>query len=119
MTIRAARAAHEANRILCLALGDISQARWEDAPEWQKGSAINGVRLIESNPDTTAEQSHESWLEQKRREGWKYGPEKKPFAKEHPCFVPYGQLDPGQRLKDEMFGLVVRATLGFTTEPKE
>lgn len=31
--------------------------------------------------------------------------------KEHPCFVPYQELPANQRLKDHMFGLVVRAVL--------
>ena len=43
---RAAMAAHEANRVLCLALGDTSQPKWEDAPSWQKDSAESGVRMI-------------------------------------------------------------------------
>ena len=109
----AARTAHEANRILCLALGDTSQPKWEDAPEWQKESAVKGVQMIVDNPATTPEQSHEGWLSVKRAEGWKYGPIKNPETKEHPCFIPYDGLPENQRLKDEMFGLVVRATLGI------
>jgi len=38
-----ARAAHEANRAYCLAIGDVSQTSWDDAPEWQRSSARNGV----------------------------------------------------------------------------
>jgi hypothetical protein len=109
---RAAYAAHEANRVLCLALGDTSQPKWADAPEWQKVSAIKGVQMIATNPSTTPEQSHEGWLEEKRATGWKYGPVKNPETKEHPCFIPYEGLPENQRLKDEMFGLVVRAVLG-------
>lgn len=107
----AARLAHEANRILCLALGDASQPKWEDAPDWQKVSARKGVEMIAANPDTTPEQSHEGWLAEKAATGWKYGPVKNPDTKEHPCFVPYNELPAPQRLKDEMFGLTVRAIL--------
>ena len=110
---RAAKAAHEANRVLCLALGDTSQPKWEDAPEWQQSSATNGVKMILDNPATTPEQSHEGWLAEKTATGWKYGPVKNPETKEHPCFVPYGELPENQRLKDEMFGLVVRAVLAI------
>jgi hypothetical protein len=110
---RAAQAAHEANRVLCLALGDTSQPKWEDAPDWQKTSAEKGVEMILNNPETTPEQSHEGWLEVKRADGWKYGPVKNPETKEHPCFLPYAQLPENQRLKDEMFGLVVRAVLAL------
>jgi hypothetical protein len=111
--VRAAEAAHEANRVLCLALGDTSQPKWKDAPEWQMQSALNGVKMILDHPATTPEQSHEGWLEEKHETGWKYGPVKDPNKKEHPCFVPYNELPESQRLKDEMFGIVVRAVLGL------
>ncbi len=109
----AARAAHEANRILCLSLGDTSQPVWKDAPDWQKKSAMSGVAMIVANSSTTPEQSHEGWLAVKAADGWKYGPVKNAETKEHPCFVPYSQLPESQRLKDEMFGSVVRAVLGM------
>lgn len=110
---RAAKAAHEANRVLCLALGDTSQPKWDDAPEWQKKSAIMGVEQIHAHPDTTPEQSHEGWLKVKREDGWTWGPVKDPEKKEHPCFCAYGDLPANQQLKDEMFGIVVRSTLGI------
>lgn len=110
--IEAAAAAHEANRILCQALGDFSQPAWDDAPEWQKSSAISGARMIARNRDTTPEQFHEGWLAVKKAEGWKYGPVKNPETKEHPCFLPYNQLPKEQQFKDHMFGLVVRSVLG-------
>lgn len=107
----AARAAHEANRAWCIATGDMSQPAWDDAPEWQKASARSGVRHIIANPETTPEQSHENWLRDKAAEGWTYGPIKDVERKEHPCFVPYGELPKAQRAKDHIFGAVVRAVL--------
>jgi hypothetical protein len=101
-----ARAAHEANRAYCIAIGDMSQPAWEDAPEWQKSSARNGVKgALAGN---TPEQSHESWLAEKQATGWKFGPVKDPEKKEHPCFVPYAELPPEQRVKDAIFTTVVR-----------
>lgn len=101
-----ARAAHEANRAYCIALGDTSQPAWDDAPEWQRTSARNGVRgALGGN---TPEQSHESWLAEKAAAGWKYGPVKDPEKREHPCFVPYADLPPAQRAKDHVFVTVVR-----------
>lgn len=103
----AARAAHEANRAYCLALGDQSQPSWEDAPEWQRTSAINGVRgvLLDGN---SPKQSHESWLREKHATGWRYGPVKDPEKKEHPCCVPYEELPPEQKVKDDVFVNVVK-----------
>lgn len=102
-----ARAAHEANRAWCLLHGDATQPSWDDAPEWQRSSAIKGVQgvLAGNGP----EQSHESWLAEKSANGWKYGPVKDPERKEHPCFVPYPELPPEQKAKDHIFVGVVRA----------
>lgn len=103
-----AAAAHMANRAYCFAIGDTSQPTWQDAPEWAKASARNGVIGVLVNGNTPR-QSHESWLAEKEATGWKYGPVKNPDAKEHPCFVPYDELPPAQRLKDDVFGDTVRA----------
>jgi hypothetical protein len=106
-----AMVAHEVNRAYCSAIGDNSQAPWDSAPEWQRTSAINGVQAhIERQ--LTPEQSHESWLEEKRRDGWRYGPVKDAVAKTHPCFVPYSELPIEQRIKDHLFGAVVGAMKG-------
>lgn len=102
-----AQAAHEVNRAYCRAIGDDSQPSWDEAPEWQKTSARKGVAgALAGN---TPEQSHESWLAEKEATGWKYGPVKDAEKKEHPCFVPYAQLPPEQRLKDDLYLTTVRA----------
>lgn len=107
-----ARLAHEINRAYCSALGDHSQKPWEEAPDWQKASAMAGVRFhVASGFTATPEQSHQNWFEQKQREGWKYGPEKDVEAKEHPCMVGYYELPVEQRIKDALFVAAVHATL--------
>ena len=106
---RAARAAHEANRVLCLALGDTSQPKWEDAPQWQRDSAMLGVKLHTENPDAGPQASHESWMAQKVAEGWVYGPTKDPELKQHHCLVPFDQLPREQQAKDFLFRGVVHA----------
>jgi hypothetical protein len=105
-----AEVCHEVNRAYCRGIGDNSQPAWADAPKWQRDSAIAGVRLHLANPDTTPEQSHESWLEVKRAEGWKWGPVKNPETLEHPCFCPYGELPTEQKVKDYLFAQVIRST---------
>lgn len=102
-----ARAAHEANRAYCLALGDPSQPAWEEAPDWQRESARKGVSGALAG--ATPEQSHEGWLEEKRRTGWRFGPKKNPEKREHPCFLPYAELPESQRRKDGVYLAVVRA----------
>lgn len=104
-----ARVCHEVNRAYCASLGDHSQPSWEDAPDWQRQSAVKGVSFALDNPSAKPSDSHESWLAEKRDAGWKYGPVKDPEAKEHPCFVPYDELPPEQRAKDYLFLAVVRS----------
>jgi hypothetical protein len=103
-----ARLCHEVNRAYCLSIGDDSQPRWENAPEWQKKSAIIGVEFHLNN-ETTPEQSHESWLKDKIADGWVYGEVKDPEKKTHPCMVPYDQLPVEQRTKDYLFKSIVDA----------
>ncbi|MEQ9948114.1 RyR domain-containing protein [Pectobacterium aroidearum] len=61
------------------------------------------------NGDHPPEASHNKWLEFKKQDGWKYGPVKDAEKKEHPCFVPYGQLPKEQQVKDYLFRAVVHA----------
>ena len=98
-----AEVCHEANRMYCESIGDFSQQRWLDAPEWQRESAINGVNTLINNPGVSPSASHEVWLDYKLRDGWKYGPVKNPELKEHPCCVPYTKLPEAQKLKDVLF----------------
>lgn len=104
-----ARVAHEVNRAYCEALGDHSQPTWEEAPKWQKDSAINGVRFHIYHPDASPEASHIEWFKQKEAEGWKYGPVKDPEKKEHPCMVAYHELPEAQRAKDYIFRQVIHS----------
>lgn len=104
-----ARVCHEVNRAYCQALGDHSQLPWPDAPDWQKQSAITGVQFILDNPDAGPSASHDSWLAEKQRQGWRFGPVKDVEKREHPCFVPYEDLPPEQKAKDYIFGAIVRS----------
>ena len=103
-----AKVAHEVNRAYCESLGDTSQPPWESAPDWQKTSAINGVKHHVANPNETPQGSHEVWLKEKLATGWKYGPVKNPETKEHPCCVPYEKLSQADKAKDYIFRAVVK-----------
>lgn len=98
---------HEVNAAYCRLTGDNSQPTWDDAPDWQKKSAIEGVEgVINGN---TPEQSHESWMAAKVADGWVYGDVKDPGGKTHPCIVAYEDLPPVQKIKDELYVSVVRS----------
>lgn len=104
-----AQVCHEINREYCKALGDYSQPAWEDAPEWQVKSALEGVRFHLEDPEASPSHSHDEWLREKRSNGWVYGPEKDADKKEHPCIVSFDQLPTEQKAKDYIFRAVVHA----------
>jgi hypothetical protein len=104
-----ARLAHEVNRAYCEGTGDHSQKPWDEAPRWQKDSAVAGVQGILDGSIKTPEDSHESWMRLKLAEGWKYGEYKDADEKTHPCLVPYDELPEGQKVKDHLFRAVVEA----------
>lgn len=104
-----AKVCHEANRAYCAALGDHSQKPWAEAPAWQRQSAVTGVQFVIANPDAGPDASHNSWLAEKQAAGWNYGARKDEANKLHPCFVPYDALPAEQKVKDYIFGAIVRA----------
>lgn len=104
-----ARICHEANAALCQAFGDNSQLHWDEAPQWQRDSAVDGVKFHLANPDASASASHDAWLKHKVDSGWTHGPVKDPDTKQHPCIVPFNQLPPDQQAKDFVFRAVVHA----------
>ena len=104
-----AKTCHEVNKTFCDHLGDYSQPKWDDAPDWQKESAVNGVNFHLDNPDSTAEDSHNNWMAKKEKDGWVYGVEKDAEAKTHPCLVKFDELPKDQQIKDCLFIAVVRS----------
>lgn len=113
-----AKVAHEVNKAYCESIGDNSMLNWEDAFEWQKKKAVNGVQLYLENPDATPSQIHQNWLKQMAEEGWKYGPVKNFKAKEHPCFLPYEQLPLELKAKDFIFRQTVHSLKQYLSENK-
>lgn len=108
-----ASVAHEANRAYCIVLGDSSQVAWPDAPDWQKASSIEGVRVLAADRRKTPAQLHDCWTAVKKREGWVYGPTKDVERKQHPCILPYYLLPEEQKVKDSLFRAVVLALLEY------
>lgn len=98
-----AQLCHEVNRKYCQTIGDHSQRPWSHAADWQRESAILGVRKRLEDVLAHPSVSHEHWMTHKLADGWTYGPEKDEQKKQHPCMVPYSELSPEQRAKDYFF----------------
>ncbi len=116
MLVDVAKVCHHVNKSYCESIGDLSQAEWEDAEEWQKQSALNGVKYHYRTGQTTPEDSHKSWLAEKEKDGWKYGEIKDVVKKEHPCFVPYSDLPKEEKAKDYIFKAIVDSLSEYINE---
>ena len=104
-----AKTCHEVNRVFCESIEDFSQAAWNNAPQWQKESAINGVNFLLENTNSKPCDIHNNWMKEKLEDGWKFGEVKNPETKEHPCIVDYEKLPKNQQTKDYLFSAVVRS----------
>ena len=103
-----AQVCHEANRALQLIAGDHAPSPpWDDAPESQRTAAIRGITAARAG--ATPEELHEDWCQGKRGAGWIYGPVKNELALTHPCLVPYEKLPESDRMKDAVYGAIVKA----------
>jgi hypothetical protein len=109
-----ARVCHEANRALQLIQADPAPSpSWDDAPQWQRDSAIDGVRFALDGK--SPREQHIAWCADKYRDGWVYGEVKDADAKTHHCLVDYDELPEGQRDKDRVFVAIVDALSGRTS----
>lgn len=112
-----ARMCHNINKAYCESIGDNTQKTWEGAPQWQKDSALKGVKAhLDSHLTMTPEGSHASWMKEKLDNGWSYGEVKDEENKTHPCLVPYDQLPAAQKTKDYLFRAVVHTAYKKTGE---
>lgn len=98
-----AQICHEANRDYCESMLDHSQARWEEAEDWQKQSAFNGVMFAVTNNFPSPRVMHENWCSEKFADGWQHGATKDPAKKRHPCLIRYDELPEAQKAKDLIF----------------
>jgi hypothetical protein len=104
-----ARVVHEANRAHCIAAGDMSHLPWDEAEQWQRDSAIEGVKIRLDDPGMSPVGQHAAWMKHKLEDGWVYGPVKDAEAKTHPCLVAYHLLPVHEQMKDAIFGAIVDA----------
>lgn len=101
---------HDANRRLQIIQGDPRPSElWDEAPERQTRGATDSVQRLLDDPERTAEQNHQGWMDDLVADGWTWGEVKDEQAKTHPLLVPFGELPEEARQKDRLFVAIVRA----------
>jgi hypothetical protein len=107
--INIAYVCHQANKSWCELNGDTSQKDWYLAEQWQRDSAIAGVKFRFDNPSAKEDAQHNAWMADKIKDGWVYGEVKDAEKKIHPCLVPFEELPVFQQKKDALFCAIVDA----------
>lgn len=114
---RAAKAAHEAVRILAESHGQTHIPQWDklegSKSEWMMADTVKRVESLangEVPPDPEAE--HKRWSEQRASQGWTWGPTRDNDAKKNPLMVPFASLPQFEKSKDAMMVEVALAALG-------
>lgn len=82
---------------------------WEEEPQPIRQAMTAAVERIQQRFIRSPRQSHEEWVEARVKEGWVWGEVKNPVTKQHPNLVPYEDLPPEERRKDELFFNIVKA----------
>ena len=101
---------HDANRRLQIIQGDPRPSPlWDEAPERQVRGAVESVELALADPERTAEQSHQGWMDRLIADGWRQDEVKDEQAKTHPLLVPFDELPLEAQQKDRLFIAIVRA----------
>lgn len=97
-----ARICHKAYLQYCQAIGDYSQAPWQEAPEWQRESAKVAVKYCLENPQSPAYLVHNAWKEFMIQDGWKYSLFFNEQNKEHPWLTSFQELSQISQMRTEL-----------------
>lgn len=101
-----ARMCHEANRVMQLTLREPVNPPWDELSDDLKNSTYVGV--MHALGGVSSRELHESWMEERYAQGWKFGPVLDRANKLHPNLVPYDHLPLEQQNKDKLFRVIVQ-----------
>lgn len=106
---RVAQVAHAAIRAHQVAHGQKPHPEWEAAEEWMRQSTRDAVRSALVDPTPGAQ--HDRWLEERRAQGWSYGPERDDEKKKNPNMVDFEELPKFEQQKDSIIIALAQALL--------
>lgn len=104
----AACTCYEAYRGYGLGAGEVDLNTWQIAERENKEATRYAVETFFQNPDTTAEQIHDAWVQRKTAEGWKYGATDR-ARHTHAWLLPFTSLNLDQRMQYHLWKNIVEA----------
>ena len=115
VTERRSRFVYESARLHAIALQcPVIPSQWEEREDDFKKQFRRLIRRLTSElcggmrEFQDFEEAHDSWVKKYFEMGWVYGESYDPECRTHPDLVPYDELDPKEKVKDEVFVRLVR-----------
>ena len=79
--------------------------------KWHRAATINAVMAVSLDLNKTAEEHHNTWLNEKLSEGWRLGHVEDIHLKIHPYLVEYQDLPADKKTENAIFMSVVMQVL--------
>lgn len=105
----AAITAHNALIHSAVSLGTTPQSSWDAQSQEKRDTAIAGATLIWRAPETTAEQSHTSWVARQTAAGWTVGETYDEPTKKNPLLVAWAVLPAADKQKEAFVNGFIRS----------
>lgn len=111
----AAKILHETTRVLPRVDGTIPVC-WDELTNHQQEAAMFAVNMLVNTAPKSPEQLHDLWRKINRNFGWVYGPTYDIEKLEHPSMVPFDNLSNTEKLKDELWSVLIEAFRPYLTK---
>jgi len=98
-----AKECHTKNNELMVMNGEEPKGDWESLDRATKFINLKSVIKALENPDLTAKDMHNEWINNKIADGWSYGEVKDEELKTHPLITDYDSMNPVDKMKDQVF----------------
>ena len=98
-----AQECHNKNNELMMMNGEEQNGNWDSLDRHTKFINLKSVIKALENPDLTAKDMHDEWMNNKIADGWKYGDVKDPELKTHPLIIDYDLMKDVDKMKDQIF----------------
>ena len=98
-----AQECHAKNNELMMMNGEEQRGSWETLDRHTKFITLKSVIKALENPNLTAKEMHDEWMNNKIEDGWKFGDVKDAELKTHPLIIDFELMNDIDKMKDQNF----------------
>ena len=98
-----AQECHAKNNELMMMNGEEQRGSWGTLDRHTKFITLKSVIKALENPNLTAKEMHDEWMNNKIEDGWKFGDVKDAELKTHPLIIDFELMNDVDKMKDQNF----------------